>query len=109
MASTLGTGILRQSMTMSIFDQKCLLESLDCIVTVHEGMHAVVHHHEPAAGGGELNIGVPGKPEDGDMVVPEIGKSCILRHFLILIKSEDGNLILIITNVKRSVAAFSKQ
>ena len=109
MASTLGTGILWQQMTITIFTHKYLLESLNCIVAVHEGVHAVVHHHEPAAGGGELNIGVPGKPEDGDMVVPEIDKSCIVGHFHFLNKSEDDNLIRILTNVRRSVAASSKQ
>ena len=39
-----------------------LLHSLSSIVAVHEGVHAVVHHHEPAAGGGELYIGIPSKP-----------------------------------------------
>ena len=39
-----------------------LLLRVGSIVAVHEGVHAVVHHHEPAAGGGELYIGVPSKP-----------------------------------------------
>ena len=33
-------------------------------------MHAVVHHHEPAASGGEPNIRVPGEPQHGHMMVP---------------------------------------
>ena len=47
-----------------------LLHSLGSIVAVHDGVHAVVHHHEPATGGCELYIGVPSKPQHSHMVVP---------------------------------------
>jgi hypothetical protein len=85
MASTLGTGILRQSIAMITFDNQCLLESLDCIVAVHECMHAVVHHHEPATGGGELYIGVPSEPEDSHVVVPR-GNIQIQIKLLVLVE-----------------------
>ena len=40
------------------------------IVGVHDGVNAVVHHHEPSAGRGESDIGVPGEPEYSHVVIP---------------------------------------
>ena len=42
----------------------------DPVVSVHEGVHCVVHHHEPSAGRGEADIGVPGEPEHSHVVIP---------------------------------------
>ena len=42
----------------------------DPVVGVHQGVHGVVHHHEPPAGRGEADIGVPGEPEHGHVMVP---------------------------------------
>lgn len=40
------------------------------IVRVHDGMHAVVHSHEPTTPGHHVFIGVPRVQEHSDVVVP---------------------------------------
>ena len=42
----------------------------DPVVGVHQGVHRVVHHHEPSAGRGISNIWIPGEPEHSHVVIP---------------------------------------
>ena len=45
-------------------------ESFETVVGVHEGVHGVVHHHEPSAWGGVVCVAVPDVDHDSDVVVP---------------------------------------
>ena len=40
------------------------------VVCVHEGVHEVVHHHEPLHRGNHVGVVVPAVGEDSDVVVP---------------------------------------
>lgn len=41
-----------------------------CVVRVHQGVHAVVHDDEPPRGGSVFRVAEPGVHEHGDVVVP---------------------------------------
>ena len=40
------------------------------LVRVHDGMHAIVHSHEPPTPSDHVFVGVPGVQEHSDVVVP---------------------------------------
>lgn len=40
------------------------------VVRVHDGMHAIVHSHEPTTPSDHVFVGVPGVQEHSDVVVP---------------------------------------
>ena len=48
----------------------CLPHGSEGIVGVHDGVDAVVHHHEPPASGGEDTEGVKAVAHHRQMVIP---------------------------------------
>ena len=48
-----------------------LLEGLEGVVGVHDGVHDVIHDDEPAGRGRVFGVGKPGVNQDRHVMVPE--------------------------------------